>query len=721
MASPSDEHFERCSTSSSLEIVDALTEAAEDTPDQHLQKESSPAESVLSCPDLVMVEANTFDDFQDAMTTSQYAQVIFEDIADSYLVSGDLVCSYSLTPGLEPGHGDRVGLYRLPFLQPHESVCYVWAAVGQGLQHKVTFKASRLPRQEDFYQFQYLRGDNGVAGASIPFQLRLEPGERALQEELGGLETKYTSLLHHSETLQKELEVKQQSFVVLEQQHKSMQEEAKKKAQMEADLAELVAARSELKQTLRATEETLGRTEAVLEATTFRLQTAEAALAVKDQEVVRLEAKLKEAVDGKEDRDGLAAMLATEQSARETLLKEKASLLCRLEDSEAMVAAAVRSKDLAVAEIRTQVAQQDELRRGLATAKEEAARAEADLVEARREIEARENALSSLGTRLEQKEEEVKQREMEVNVARSEAATKEAARMDAKVMEVLQGEEEVLEIHERCLEDADKRAQVLEVEKRSLEEKVERLEVEGQELRARLEAGAKHYRKLAAAKEKLEKQQGEGERVAALEEQVRHLREELKVSRAAQEMQLCSLSRQVSRCSSLGATGLNNDSPDFPSLSSEGNMDSAKIGEALSSSSHKPSLFQPFPLPPSSLQSSTPSLPPPLLPEVAPAPASVPELLPRQPAPYNMTGEGKPEEDEKVHCPWCDAAFPAGGQDLEIHVEQHLAQVLDCPVCGKMFDKEKQQDYEEHVQQHFPEQGQSLVDISIRGWDLGID
>ena len=88
-----------------------------------------------------------------------------------------------------------------------------------------------------------LRGDNGVAGASIPFQLRLEPGERALQEELGGLETKYTSLLHHSETLQRELETKQQSFVVLEQQHKSMREEAEKKMQMESDLAELVAAR----------------------------------------------------------------------------------------------------------------------------------------------------------------------------------------------------------------------------------------------------------------------------------------------------------------------------------------------------------------------------------------------------------------------------------------------------------------------------------------------
>lgn len=131
----------------------------------------------------------------------------------------------------------------------------------------------------------------------------------------------------------------------------------------------------------------------------------------------------------------------------------------------------------------------------------------------------------------------------------------------------------------------------------------------------------------------------------------------------------------------MGPASLNIDSPDYalPSLSSEGNMDSAKIGAALSSSSlPRPSLFQPFPQPPS----STPSLPPPLLPEIAPA--SVPELQPRQPAPYSMTqGAGESEEKEaaeveveEVHCPWCNAAFPAGGTDLESHVEQHLAQVL---------------------------------------------
>ena len=205
--------------------------------------------------------------------------MIFEEIADSYLVSGDLVCSYSLTPGLEPGHGDRVGLYRLPFLQvafveyklvlffymfgdlnvtaARECLLRVgcrrsWAPTQCYLSCLTSaqtggFLPVPIPQVEAFQVARpslfALRGDNGVAGASIPFQLRLEPGERALQEELGGLETKYTSLLHHSETLQKELETKQQSFVVLEQQHKSMREEAKKKTQMESDLAELVAAR----------------------------------------------------------------------------------------------------------------------------------------------------------------------------------------------------------------------------------------------------------------------------------------------------------------------------------------------------------------------------------------------------------------------------------------------------------------------------------------------
>lgn len=54
--------------------MDALTEAAEDTREDLEDKEGSPAESVLSCPDLVMVDK--MDDFLDPMITSQYAQVL---------------------------------------------------------------------------------------------------------------------------------------------------------------------------------------------------------------------------------------------------------------------------------------------------------------------------------------------------------------------------------------------------------------------------------------------------------------------------------------------------------------------------------------------------------------------------------------------------------------------------------------------------------------------
>jgi hypothetical protein len=58
---------------------------------------------------------------------------------------------------------------------------------------------------------------------------------------------------------------------------------------------------------------------------------------------------------------------------------------------------------------------------------------------------------------------------------------------------------------------------------------------------------------------------------------------------------------------------------------------------------------------------------------------------------------------------------------------------MECPVCGKMYDRAQQDAFEGHVQDHFQQvgwvssgvsgglQGSGLVDISIRGWDLGID
>ena len=185
----------------------------------------------------------------------------------------DLELSYTLTAFIQPGHGDRICLYKLPYLQPHEYVAYVWTKVSEEEKTlMVNFSVSVLPKEEDFYQFQYLKGDNQVAGASVPFQLRL-PG-KSHQEVTGvkeeddllvvqtpqtSLQEKYTSLLDLSEKLTEELNKKNESFIVLEQRNLSLVETSTKVQEMESDLSTLIRDKILLEQTLTQTTETLTR------------------------------------------------------------------------------------------------------------------------------------------------------------------------------------------------------------------------------------------------------------------------------------------------------------------------------------------------------------------------------------------------------------------------------------------------------------------------------
>ena len=63
-----------------------------------------------------------------------------------------------------------------------------------------------------------------------------------------------------------------------------------------------------------------------------------------------------------QERDSLARMLDQEIKSREALLKEKQELVDRLENTNSMLVVATNSKDLAVAEIRALIEQQDGLR-----------------------------------------------------------------------------------------------------------------------------------------------------------------------------------------------------------------------------------------------------------------------------------------------------------------------------------------------------------------------
>lgn len=728
------------SLTSSCEIVEALEDAVNDSPEAGDKEDSPP------------VELSWLADGSDSMTGSQYAQVIFQDIRESYPIDLDLEVSYTLTSFIEPGHGDRVALYKLPYLQPHEYVAYVWGKIAKDVT--VKFAVSVLPKEEDFYQFQYLKGDDQVAGASVPFQLR-SPGRRNPDHQICGvreeddllvvqtaqtsLQDKYSSLLDLSEKLTEELKKKDESFIVLEQRNHSLLENNQRSQEMEEDLKTLIADKLQLGETLTQTSETLAKTESVLEATTDQLKEVEKALELKVAQVASLQQEL-EKTDNKsrdlladvgvlkEERDKLASMLEVEIKGREQLMKEKQELVEKLEDVSNMLNAAAKSKDLAIGEIRTQIEQRDKLRQELAKTRQEKGNLEAELFSVKQQLESftgNENdsyvvttVLSSLGEKLEAKDRELKQKDEEIDLLKQLEASKES-----------------LVIHEKCLEDADSRAALLESQNKELvnnneelSRKVEKLQTETKGLKARLQSGALHYKKLAAERNALVKQSKTGGRseeayqakIEALEKTVQQMGRQLEEARSQQELTLSNLSLAESISTTSGLPGARLEtaavSLDSASTSSNQALDSVHIEEAVMTSSQAPrvpmpSLFQPFP-------PTSGTLPTPLMPEnIDPTTSSIPELSPRVPAPYSFT---QPEVPAPVsQCPICEVEFTNQETFLEIqqHVNQHIDESYhECPVCNQKFGKDlPQAQFEDHVQQHFSDQ------LSLRAWDLGID
>jgi len=737
-----DENDDQVSIASSLEIVDALLDASEDLP-----KEEN---------NLAMDQT---------MSTSQYAQVIFNDIEDYYPLDLDLICRYTLTPGLEPGHGDRVALYKLPYLQPQEYVAYVWSKIPTDRDAEVSFASSILPKEEDFYQFQYLKGDNSVAGASVPFQLKnpggssqevcgvREEGElmvvqtshTILQEKADDIENKYTGLLELSEKLADELNFKSQSFVVLEDKHKSLLETVTKYEKLEDDFQKVIAEKLQLDQTLKQTNDTLEQTERVLNTTSTTLETVEKNLEIKTDEVRKLEdeiAKVQAKADSfeadkkilSEEKEKMAKMLDLEIKARELLLKEKQELVDKLDDTSNMLNAAAKSKELAIQEIRNQIEQQDQLRQELATSRQNFESAKAELVLLREELDKHNHSdnsdvaivLSSLGAKLEAKEAEVIQKNNEIEILKEETKS---------IPDILTYETNIQELKNREQTLIRENSTYIE-ENKTLKQRVSQLEREKLDLVKRLEAGAAHYKKLAAEKQTWEKsklaQGGATDdncaaKIESLESKIVQLSKELRDARTSQDMQLSQISKAVSIVS-MSASERDIDSLDS-SISGLSNMDSVKIGNALQGTqSDLPSLFQPFPPSLEAPETSTPatSLPPPLVPDNADPTVPVPEMQPRSPAPYSSSGPSSgagPVEDPKksvsLECPLCNESFPDHSEEqLQQHVDVHLEQVVECPICGKTYDKKNQDVFEDHVQDHFRDQNPSL---EIRGWDLGID
>ena len=219
----------------------------------------------------------------------------------------------------------------------------------------------------------------------------------------------------------------------------------------------------------------------------------------------------------REERDHLAALLEVEIRGREQCMVEKQELVERLEEVSNMLNTAVKSKDLAVEEIRTHIERRDKLRQELATTKQEKDSLESELFSVKQQLESFTGnvvteVLTSSGEKLDSEEREMEKKNEKIGLMKQleESRVEDVLRVVSNMLNTaeksrdvaigcllkqLAASKESLVTHKKRLEDADSRTALLEsrnkelvANNRELKREVEKLEVETKELKARLKS-----------------------------------------------------------------------------------------------------------------------------------------------------------------------------------------------------------------------------------------
>jgi len=107
--------------------------------------------------------------------STDYAQVVFDDVKECFSYDKPLTCVFTLNSLLRADKSDWIGIYKVGFTNCNEHLCIVPVSVdmikdGKG---KFTFQAEMLPKDDgEFYQFVYVSQGKQIRGASVPFQFK---------------------------------------------------------------------------------------------------------------------------------------------------------------------------------------------------------------------------------------------------------------------------------------------------------------------------------------------------------------------------------------------------------------------------------------------------------------------------------------------------------------------------------------------------------------------
>ncbi|XP_004604111.2 tax1-binding protein 1 [Sorex araneus] len=212
------------------------------------------------------------------LQTSNFAHVIFQNVAKSYLPNAHLECHYTLTPYIHPNPKDWVGIFKVGWSTARDYYTFLWSPMpenyveGSTVNCVLAFQGYYLPNDDgEFYQFCYVTHKGEIRGASTPFQFRASsPVEELLTMEdegnsdmlvvttkAGLLELKIEKTMKEKEELLKLIAVLEKETTQLREQVERMEKELKQEKEQCEQLQTENKGLIEASQTLKVENEDL--------------------------------------------------------------------------------------------------------------------------------------------------------------------------------------------------------------------------------------------------------------------------------------------------------------------------------------------------------------------------------------------------------------------------------------------------------------------------------
>ncbi|XP_032629689.1 tax1-binding protein 1 isoform X2 [Chelonoidis abingdonii] len=283
-----------------------------------------------------------------ALQTSNFAHVIFQNVAKSYLPNVHLECHYTLTQYIQPHQKDWVGIFKVGWSTARDYYTFLWSPMpenyveGSTVNCVLSFQGYYLPNDDgEFYQFCYVTHKGEIRGASTPFQFRTSsPVEELLTMEdegnsdmlvvttkAGLLEFKIEKTMKEKEELLKVATALEEETLQLRDQLERLEEELNHEKQRCDQLQTEQKDNLQASETLKIENEELKKkydetTSKVLQLEEDIMTVTQKAIA-KETELDSLKDKLKKVVFEKEQ---LECQLKTEKDEKE-LYKEDADIL----------------------------------------------------------------------------------------------------------------------------------------------------------------------------------------------------------------------------------------------------------------------------------------------------------------------------------------------------------------------------------------------------------